>query len=31
MTNQLVLLEGVIPGEISAAIVLIIIGLLGLW
>ena len=31
MTNQVVLLEGVVPGEILAAIVLILIGLLGLW
>ena len=31
MMNQVVLLEGVVPGEILAAIVLILIGLLGLW
>ena len=31
MTNQVVLLEGVVPSEILAAIVLIFIGLLCLW
>ena len=31
MMNQVVLLEGVVPSEILAAIVLILIGLLGLW
>ena len=31
MTNQVVLLEGIVSGEILAAIVLILIGLLCLW
>ena len=31
MMNQVVLLEGVVPSEILAAIALILIGLLGLW
>ena len=31
MMNHVVLLEGLVPGEIFAAIVLILLGLLGLW